>query len=134
MIAGNGLTDRISFEASDYQAASLGEGYDVILLANILHDNPVASCRELLRKSHDALVEGGLVIVNEFFLDADKTGPPVGAIFSLVMLLENQGAGAYPAEEIKGWLLDAGFVDPVVRPLPDPSPMVVIVAHKPVGR
>lgn len=130
MIAGNGLSDRISFEAGDYQAASLGEGYDVILLANILHDNPMQSCKELLRKSHDALAEGGLLVINDFFLNDDKSSPPVGAIFSLVMLLENQGAAAYPAEEIKGWVLDAGFVDPVVRPLPDPSPMVVIVARK----
>lgn len=130
MIASHGLSSRITFQAGDYEDPSLGAGHDVVLLANVLHDNPIASCKELLRKSRDALVDGGLVIANEFFLDEDKTSPPVGAMFSLIMLLENQGAAAYSAEEIQGWLLDTGFVDPTVRRLPEPSPMVVIAAHR----
>ncbi len=130
MIASYGLSDRISFQGGDYEASSLGEGYDVILLASVLHDNPVPACKELLFKSHDALVDEGLVVINEFFLDEDKTGPPVGAIFSLIMLLENQGAAAYSAEEIKEWLLEAGFQDPVAQRLPEPSPIVVITGRK----
>jgi 2-polyprenyl-3-methyl-5-hydroxy-6-metoxy-1,4-benzoquinol methylase len=130
MIASYGLSDRISFQSGDYEAPTLGEGYDVILLANVLHDNPVPACKELLFKSQDALVDGGLVVINEFFLDAHKTGPPVAAIFSLIMLLENQGASAYSAEEIKEWLLEAGFQDPVAQRLPEPSPMVVITGRK----
>ena len=68
--------------------------------------------------------------VNEFLLNQDGASPPVGAIFSLLMMLENQGAAEYPIEQIKGWLLEAGFVDPVAHRLPDPSPMVVVVARK----
>ncbi len=129
-IASYGLSDRISFRGGDYEAPSLGEGYDVILLANVLHDNTVPACKELLRKSHDALVDEGLVVINEFFLEEDKSGPPAGAIFSLIMLLENQGAAAYSAGEIKEWLLEAGFQDPVARRLPQPSSMVVITGRK----
>ncbi len=129
-IASCGLGDRIEFQAGDYNAPSLGEGYDVVLLSNILHDNTEESCRQLLAKSYRTLVEGGLVVINEFFLSQDGASPPVGAIFSLLMMLENQGAAEYPVEQIKGWLLEAGFVDPVAHRLPDPSPMVVVVARR----
>lgn len=130
MIASHGLSDRISFQPGDYHAPSLGEGYDVVLLSNILHDNSEESCHQLLAKAHRALTDGGLVVVNEFFLDEDGSSPPVGAIFSLLMMLENHGAAEYPAEQIKTWLLETGFRDPVVHRLPQPSPMVVVVARE----
>jgi predicted O-methyltransferase YrrM len=130
MVASYGLSDRIYFQGGDFYAPSLGEGYDVVLLSNILHDNTEEACKDLLRKSHGALVDGGLVVVNEFYLEDDKANPPVSGIFSLLMMLENQGAAEYPASEIEQWLLDAGFVDPVVHRLPEPSPMVVIIAGK----
>ena len=129
-IASCSLGDRIEFQGGDYIALSLGEGYDVVLLSNILHDNTEESCRQLLAKSYRALVEGGLVVINEFLLNQDGASPTVGAIFSLLMMLENQGAAEYPVEQIKGWLLEAGFVDPEAHQLPDPSPMVVVVARK----
>ncbi|HUS70572.1 MAG TPA: methyltransferase [Anaerolineae bacterium] len=129
-IASHGLSDRISFQAGDYRAGSLGERYDVVLLSNILHDNSEESCQQLLAKAHRALTDGGLVVVNEFFLDEEGSSPPVGAIFSVLMMLENHGATEYPAEQIKSWLLEARFRDPVVHRLPEPSPMVVVVAHK----
>jgi predicted O-methyltransferase YrrM len=129
-VASYGLGDRISFQGGDFRAPSLGENYDVVLLANILHDNAEKDGRALLRKSHDALVEGGLVIVNEFYLEDDGVNPPVSGTFALLMMLENQGAAEYPASEIEQWLLDAGFVDPVAHRLPEPSPMVVIAARK----
>jgi predicted O-methyltransferase YrrM len=129
-IASYGLSHRISFQGGDFNAPSLGEGYDVVLLANILHDNTEEACRQLLVKSHDALADEGMVIVVEFYLNEDGAGPPVSAVFSLLMMLENQGAAEYPAEEIKKWLVDAGFVEPVAHRLPEPSPMVAIVARK----
>jgi 2-polyprenyl-3-methyl-5-hydroxy-6-metoxy-1,4-benzoquinol methylase len=129
-IASYGLSDRISFQEGDFKASCRGKGYDVVLLANILHDNTEEACKRLLRQSHGALVEGGLIVVSEFFLDEDGASPPGGAIFSVLMMLENHGAAEYPAEQIKTWLLEAGFRDPVVHRLPEPSPMVVMVAHK----
>jgi ubiquinone/menaquinone biosynthesis C-methylase UbiE len=129
-IASYGLSERISFEEGDYTAPSLGDGYDVVLLANVLHDNTQEACLDLLRKAYRALVEGGLIIVNEFHLDADKVNPPVSAIFSLLMMLENQGAAEYPAQTIVDWLLEAGFSRPEIHRLPEPSPMVVLAATK----
>jgi 2-polyprenyl-3-methyl-5-hydroxy-6-metoxy-1,4-benzoquinol methylase len=130
IIASSGLSDRISFQAGDFNASCRARGYDVVLLANILHDNTQEACKRLLRQSHGALVAGGLIVVSEFFLDEDGASPPAGAIFSVLMMLENHGAAEYPAEQIKTWLLETGFRDPVVHRLPDPSPMVVVVAHK----
>jgi predicted O-methyltransferase YrrM len=129
-VASYGLSDRISFQGGDFNAPSLGQGYDVVLLSNILHDNTEEACRDLLHKSYDALVDGGLVVINEFYLEDDRAHPPVSGVFSLLMMLENQGAAEHPTSEIERWLLDAGFVDPGAHRLPEPSPMVVVVARK----
>ncbi len=129
-IASYGLSDRISFQEGDFSAPCPAKGYDAVLLANILHDNTEEVGKRLLRKSHDALVEGGQIIVTEFYLEENGASPPVSAIFALLMMLENQGAAEYPAQTITQWLAEAGFLEAVARKLPEPSPMVVIVARK----
>lgn len=129
-IASYGLSDRISFQEGDFNASCRGKDYDAVLLANILHDNTADACRDLLLKSREALVEGGLIIITEFYLDEDGVSPPVSAIFSVLMMLENRGAAEYPAKTILEWLAEAGFKDAAAHKLPEPSPMVVIVARK----
>jgi len=130
MIASYGLSDRISFLEGDFNASCRARGYDAVLLANILHDNTEEACKRLLRKSHGALAQGGLIIVTEFYLEGSGVSPAVSAIFSLLMMLENQGAAEYPAEQIKHWLSEAGFRDVVAHRLPEPSPIVLVVGSK----
>jgi len=129
-IASHGLSDRISFLTGDFGASCGARGYDVVLLANILHDNTEEACQRLLHNSHDSLAEGGLIIITEFYLEENGVSPAVSAVFSLLMMLENQGAAEYPAEQIKRWLSEAGFKNPSVHRLPEPSPMVAVVGHK----
>jgi len=129
-IASYGLSERMSFQEGDFNASCRGKEYDAVLLANILHDNTEDACRELLRKSREALAEGGQIIITEFYLDEDGVSPPVSAIFSVLMMLENRGAAEYPANTILEWLAEAGFKDAVAHKLPQPSPMVVLAARK----
>ena len=50
-------------------------GHDVHLFSNVLHDWDETVVRRLLQASARALPAGGLVVVHEAFLNADKTGP-----------------------------------------------------------
>lgn len=53
---------------------------------------------------------GGLMLIHDFFLDANMAGPLFPALFSLNMLINNQGR-SYSAEETKATMREAGLSD-----------------------
>ena len=73
--------------------AALPGGHDVLLFSMILHDWDEPTNRELLAKAYAALPSGGMVIVSELLLDADRTGPAPAALMGMNMLVETVGEG-----------------------------------------
>ena len=65
VIAQAGLEDRLRFRAGDLRTTSWGEGYDLVLLFNILHNLDEASAWESVEKAHDALAPGGHLVILE---------------------------------------------------------------------
>jgi predicted O-methyltransferase YrrM len=96
----------------------LPRGCDVALLSQVLHAESEWKCRRLLKRVYDALETPGLVIVIEFALNEERTGPRFPALFSLNMLINTDEGAAYSREEILRWLRDAGFQKPRAKPLP----------------
>jgi hypothetical protein len=64
-----------------------GDGYDVVLITNILHHFGPADCGKLLRKVHEALAPNGLAVILEFMPNEDRVSPRIAAMFSLTMLV-----------------------------------------------
>ncbi|MET0423778.1 MAG: methyltransferase [Actinoplanes sp.] len=111
-IAAAGLTGRIGTAPGDFlRAETLPAGHDALLLSMILHDWDEPTNRALLAKSFEALRPGGLIIISELLLDADRTGPPAAALMGLNMLVETVGGRNYSDAEYAAWLTDAGFTD-----------------------
>ena len=105
-----GLSDRIGTAAGDFLAdPALPGGHDVLLFSMILHDWDEPTNRELLAKAYAALPDGGLVLVSELLLDADRTGPAPAALMGMNMLVETVGGRNYSDAEYAGWLAGAGF-------------------------
>ncbi|SNY71440.1 Dimerisation domain-containing protein [Paractinoplanes atraurantiacus] len=108
--AAAGLSDRIGTAPGDFlQDGQLPGGYDVVLLSMILHDWDEATNRRLLAKVFAALEPGGLVIVSELLLDADRAGPAPAALMGMNMLVETVAGRNYSNAEYERWLADAGF-------------------------
>ncbi len=101
--------ERLQFRAGDFLTDDLGEGYDVALLSSILHIYSPAENQRLLRKVFDSLQPGGMIIIRDFILKRDKTGPLDAALFAVNMLVNTERGNAYSADEIKSWLKQAGF-------------------------
>src|ERR1035441_1527489 len=80
--------------------------------------------RDLLARSVRALAPGGRLVIQDFLLRADKTGPRSGALFSLNMLVNTQGGASYSEDEYTQWLHEAGFSD--VRRVPMAGPAGVL--------
>lgn len=107
------MSDRVFFKAADYLKDDYGQDFDVVLLSGVLHGETPEDCRRMLRKAFSSLKPGGLVVVQEILLNEEKTGPLLPALFNLQM---TYGA-AYTGREIAGWMREAGFLKPEVRPL-----------------
>jgi 3-hydroxy-5-methyl-1-naphthoate 3-O-methyltransferase len=105
-----GLSDRITATPGNFLTdAALPGGHDVLLFSMILHDWDEPTNRELLAKAYAALPAGGLVIISELLLDADRTGPAPAALMGMNMLVETVGGRNYSDAEYAGWLTGAGF-------------------------
>jgi len=106
-----------------------GEEWDHLLLANLLHDNPPARCRELIAEAAGLLAAGGTLLIYDWVLAADRLSPPDVAVFALMMLVENEGGGTWTEEEIRSWVEAAGLVaEPLRR---NPGPIAVMRATRP---
>ena len=129
MVARFGLTDRYTYREGDLATADFGTGHHVATLGHILHSEGEAKSKALFARTFAALASGGTIAIQEFLVNAERTGPPIGVIFGVNMLVNTDVGDTYSFEEISAWLLDAGFVNPRTIPTHGPSP--VILATKP---
>jgi len=131
IIEREGMTDRVSVREGNYFKDDFGVGLDAILLSNMLQTEGRQTCHMVLKKAFAALNPGGKILVHGIMPDADRTGPPQQAIFSVFMMLVFPEGEAYPGEEIIGWLHETGFVEGKKHLLPPPAFSSLVVARKP---
>lgn len=124
-----GLADRYSVIPGDLATADFGRDYNLITIGHILHSEGVERSKKLLRKCFDALAPGGTISVAEFLVNPERTGPTMGLIFAVNMLVNTENGDTWSFNEIAGWLRDAGFINPRQLEAPGPSPL--ILATKP---
>lgn len=110
-----GMEARVRLVPCDFLNDDLGSGYDVALLASIVHGLSPEENVALLKRLRGAMNPGGVVVVVE---QTENAGPPKAGVseaflrtFSLNMY-HLQGAQTYSFEEIAGMLEAAGFQGP----------------------
>ena len=134
LIEASGLSDRVTVQAGDYTKDTLGSGaYDVVLLSNMLNQDDADACRCVLRKAHDALAPGGLLIVQAMFLNPAKDGPLFPALQSLLLSLLYEHGRAYSLDETVELVSQTGFVDVQPKRMSLLNAESLILASKPVG-
>ena len=124
-----GVGDRYTLVPGDLGSVDFGTGHNVVTIGHILHSEGVERSKKLLRKCFDALAPGGTIAIQEFLVNADRTGPTMGLIFAVNMLVNTDSGDTWSFEEISGWLKEAGFTNPRLLESPGPSPL--ILATKP---
>ncbi len=128
LIAERGCAGRVSVETGDFFEDPWPDGCDVHLFSNVLHDWDVAEVRRLVRRSWDHLEPGGLLVVHEAFVDADKMGPLPVAEYSTLLMHSTQGK-CYSVREYEQVLTETGFVE--ARFTPTVADRGVMTARKP---
>jgi SAM-dependent methyltransferase len=109
-IADRGCSAKVRVVARDMLTMPLPSDADVHLFSNVLHDWDEPVVRELLQKSFDALRAGGMVMVHDAFLNAEKNGPLHVAEYSVLLMHSSEGR-CYSVAEMEQYLRDAGFHD-----------------------
>lgn len=107
-IAGTEFEGRISWIGGDYHETDYGSGYDLVLLANILHQEHAPKAAEIIRRATTALAPGGRVVVVDFAIDDAKQEHLLGALFAINM---RSFGDTYSEPELRSWMEDAGLVD-----------------------
>lgn len=111
----SGLDGRITFHAADFFHEPLPRGADAYSLGFILHDWTTRQGSYLLGQIAEAIAPGGLLIVGEYLLNEDRTGPLFVARSDLNMLVAARGRER-TAREYADWLAGHGFVVERIRP------------------
>jgi predicted O-methyltransferase YrrM len=125
-----GLRDRIRLISGDYRVDQIPGNYDVIFLSNIIHSESFEVNQRLLVNLSSVLESGGSLIVKDHILDSTRANPPVGAVFSLLMLLTTGAGRCYALHEVKDWMLSAGLMHIRQIELPAPLNSSLIIANK----
>lgn len=121
-----GVGDRFHLLPGSAFDVDLGEGYDLVLVPNLLHHFDPASITALLKKVYSALVKGGRAVVVGFVPNEDRVSPPLPAAFSMFMLATTANGDAYPLSELQSMFADAGFSSCTLHDLKETAQRVVI--------
>ncbi len=107
-IAELGMAGRVTVKAGDMLNEPLPSGCDLHLYSNVLHDWDVAEVRQLLAASFRALKPGGMLLIHDAFINADKAGPLPVAEYSALLMHSTQGK-CYSTGEYETLATEAGF-------------------------
>ncbi len=107
-ILGTEFESRISWIGGDYLETDYGSDYDVVLLANILHQELAPQAAEIIRRGAAALAPGGRVVVVDFAIDDAKQEHLLGALFAINM---RSFGDTWSEPELRGWMEDAGLAN-----------------------
>ena len=103
VIARENMQDRITLRPGDWNTDSFGEGFDAALLSNVMHGADY-NVEMKLNKTYDCLISGGLLVVQEFVLNDEKTGPLIPALFNIMV-------GAFSRRDLISVIEKAGFTN-----------------------
>jgi ubiquinone/menaquinone biosynthesis C-methylase UbiE len=106
-----GLSDRITTQIGNYHEDAFGDGFDLVYISNIIHSLPPGETELILKKSRKAMVDGGTVVLKDFFMEDNRIAPQFAALFSVNMLMGTKGGKSYTRTETKEILKRCGFGD-----------------------
>jgi len=105
------LEDRIHFLAGSALETEWPADQDVVLISYLLSAVGASTIPSLLRYAFKALAPGGLLIVHDFMVEDDGTGPTSAALWLLTSLLIDPDAELLAPGSLSKHIAKAGFAD-----------------------
>lgn len=116
----------------DYRTQTLPAGqFDVAVLSNIVHLEGPKCVYALLQRLRRALASQGRLILCDWIVEDDRTGPSAALLFNSTMLMLTGEGRAYTRSELSGLLHEAGFAELTFVPInPSATLLSGVVARK----
>ncbi|MBV9230616.1 MAG: class I SAM-dependent methyltransferase [Chloroflexi bacterium] len=106
-----GIAGQVKYQPGDVKALDLGtEQFDMVLLGNILHYFPPDQMQTILRKAHQALKPGGLVVIDDGVLDEERGAAEDVLLAAVEMVNSAPYAEFHTFSEYKEILEKVGFI------------------------
>ena len=129
-IANAGLSERIKTKAGNFVTDEFPKGADLISYITPLQSYEKDEVVFLLKKAFDAVQPGGSIIVIDYMMNNEKTGPLDPVFHHLSGAIQNSPGRVNSEAEFCEYLAIAGFVDMEVSEF-IPSVTSKIIARKP---
>ncbi len=128
LIQTRGFSDRIRVHIADMFTDPFPPDHDVHLFSNVLHDWDVPVVKQLIAKSFNSLPPGGLIVIHDAYINADKSGPLPVAAYSVLLMGISEGK-CYSTAEMQSYLHDAGFRDLTFAPTAADRSVMTAIKH-----
>lgn len=121
-----GVADRFRTIDGDFHVVDFGrDEHHVAVYSHIAHQESPEQNVKLLGRIRTALKPGGSLVINDFVLEDDRSGPPFALLFHANMFVKTHGGATYRAADYRNWLHEAGFGEPRFVNTPGPSTLVI---------
>ncbi|WP_329374951.1 class I SAM-dependent methyltransferase [Streptomyces sp. NBC_01483] len=125
LVAERGVADRFTCIDGDFHTTDFGTAkYDIALYSHIAHQEGPEDNIAVFARLRDALKPGGTLVICDYVVDDDRSGPAFPLIFALEMLLKSNQGGTWRRADYHDWLVKAGFEDVSFHSTP-PATLVV---------
>lgn len=127
LLAERGVADRFTCVDGDFHSTDFGtEQYDVAVYSNIAHQEGPEANVEVFTRLRQALRPCGSLVVCDYVVDDDRSGPAFPLIFASEMLLKSKQGSTWRRADYREWLVKAGFAEISFHSAP---PGTVVIAR-----
>jgi hypothetical protein len=121
------LQDKIHTQVLDFLKDELPTDCDVAFLSHVIHFLGEEKDKILLKKVYNSLPDDrdNAIIISEWLLNDEKTGPIPSALMSLTIIVEVPEGRNFSFSEVSRMLTDVGFTNIEKRPLVGPAEIVI---------
>jgi len=108
--AQRGLEGKIRFIDGEHHTAAIETNYyDLVIASNFCRFESPKGNQELFAKAHGALKVGGILVVNDFVPNEERTEPTFALRFSVYTLTHTPEGECWTLSQYSDWLKKAGF-------------------------
>lgn len=126
LLAERGVGDRITFVDGDFHTTDLGaaEAYDIVVYSNIAHQEGPDDNMALFSRVRNVLKPGGTLVVSDYVVDDDRSGPQYPLTFASEMLLKSRHGSTWRRADYHGWLSKSGYDDITFQTTLSPTTLI----------
>ncbi|MCL2555042.1 MAG: methyltransferase domain-containing protein [Actinomycetia bacterium] len=127
LLAERGVAERFTSIDGDFHTTDFGtDQHDVAVYSHIAHQESPEANIEVFTRLRQAIKPGGALVVCDYVVDDDRSGPAFPLIFASEMLLKSKHGSTWRQADYRDWLVKAGFEEISFHAAP---PATVVIAR-----